>query len=60
MRPSQVLRQKWIPLTPEEMVRQQYLQVLVDEYGFTQEQIAEELEATGRGSAAGAPNKVVN
>lgn len=35
-----LLRQKWIPLTPEEMVRQQYLQVLVEEYGFTHEQIA--------------------
>ena len=45
------LRQKWIPLTPEEMVRQQYLQVLVDEYGFTHAQIAEEMEVTGRGSA---------
>lgn len=45
------LRQKWIPLTPEEMVRQQYLQVLVEEYGFTHEHIAEEMEVTGRGSA---------
>ena len=45
------LRQKWITLTPEEMVRQQYLNVLVEEYGFTQEQIAEEMGVTGRGSA---------
>ncbi len=45
------LRQKWIPLTPEEMVRQQYLQVLVEEYEFTHEQIAEEMDVTGRGSA---------
>jgi type I restriction enzyme M protein len=45
------LRQKWIPLTPEEMVRQHYLQVLVEEYGFTHGQIAEEMEVTGRGSA---------
>jgi type I restriction enzyme M protein len=45
------LRQKWILLTPEEMVRQQYLRVLVEEYGFTHEQIAEEMEVTGRGSA---------
>lgn len=45
------LRQKWIPATPEEMVRQQYLQVLVEEYGFTHEHIAEEMEVTGRGSA---------
>jgi type I restriction enzyme M protein len=33
------------------MVRQQYLKVLVEEYGFTHEQIAEEMEVTGRGSA---------
>ncbi len=45
------LRQKWIPRTPEEMVRQQYLEILVEEYGFTHEQIAEEIEVTGRGSA---------
>jgi len=45
------LRQKWIPLTPEEMVRQQYLQVLVAEYRFAHAQIAEEMEVTGRGSA---------
>lgn len=45
------LRQRWIPLTPEEMVRQQYLSVLVEEYGFGFDQIAEELEVTGRGSA---------
>jgi len=45
------LRQKWVLLTPEEMVRQQYLQVLVEEYGFTYDHIAEEMEVTGRGSA---------
>lgn len=45
------IRQTWVPLTPEEMVRQQYLHVLVSEYGFTHDQIAEEIEVTGRGSA---------
>jgi type I restriction enzyme M protein len=45
------LRQKWVPLTPEEMVRQQYLQVLVEEYGFTHDHMSEEMEVTGRGSA---------
>jgi type I restriction enzyme M protein len=45
------LRQKWVSLTPEEMVRQQYLKVLVDEYGFTYDHMAEEMEVTGRGSA---------
>jgi type I restriction enzyme M protein len=45
------LRQKWVLLTPEEMVRQQYLKVLVEEYGFTHDHMAEEMEVTGRGSA---------
>ncbi len=45
------LRQKWVSLTPEEMVRQQYLKVLVEEYGFTHDHMAEEIEVTGRGSA---------
>ena len=53
------IRQKWLPLTPEEMVRQQYLHVLVSEYGFTHEQIAEELEVTGRGSAQARADYVV-
>jgi type I restriction enzyme M protein len=54
-----LLRQKWIPLTPEEMVRQHYLQVLVDEYGFTHQQIAEEVSVTGRGSAQARADFVV-
>ncbi len=44
------VRQKWVQLTPEERVRQEYLQVLVNEYGYTVDQIGEELEVTGRGS----------
>ena len=44
------VRQKWVQLTPEERVRQEYLQVLVNEYGYTIDQIGEELEVTGRGS----------
>lgn len=44
------LRQKWLNETPEESVRQSYLPVLVNEYGFTLEQMIEELEVTGRGS----------
>ena len=44
------LRSKWLNETPEERVRQEYLLVLVNEYGFALEQIAEELEVTGRGS----------
>ena len=44
------LRKKWLDETPEERVRQEYLCVLVNEYGFALEQIDEELEVTGRGS----------
>jgi type I restriction enzyme M protein len=44
------IRQKWLEETPEERVRQEYLLVLVNEYGFRLDQIAEEMEVTGRGS----------
>ncbi|MGY3441871.1 type I restriction enzyme HsdR N-terminal domain-containing protein [Bradyrhizobium sp. USDA 4473] len=45
------LRNKWLEETPEETVRQEYLvATLIKEYGFTLEQMAEELEVTGRGS----------
>lgn len=44
------LRKKWLDETPEETVRQSYLLVLVNEYGFTLDQMDEELEVTGRGS----------
>lgn len=47
---SQV-RKKWLLLTPEEIVRQHYLAVLIDEYGYSLDQIDEELSVTGRGSA---------
>jgi type I restriction enzyme M protein len=45
-----VARQKWVQLTPEEKVRQEYLRILVNEYGYTVDQIDEEREVTGRGS----------
>lgn len=45
------VRQKWLTLTPEEQVRQQYLTVLIDEYGYSLDQIDEEVNVTGRGSA---------
>lgn len=45
------VRQKWLTLTPEEEVRQQYLTVLIDEYGYSLDQIDEEVNVTGRGSA---------
>jgi type I restriction enzyme M protein len=44
------VRQKWLDETPEENVRQEYLLVLFNEYGFELDQIAEEEEVTGRGS----------
>jgi len=44
------VRQKWVALTPEEQVRQDFLEVLLSEYGYTIDQIAEEEEVTGRGS----------
>jgi type I restriction enzyme M protein len=44
------VRLKWLVETPEERVRQTYLTVLVNEYGFALEQIAEEESVVGRGS----------
>jgi type I restriction enzyme M protein len=44
------IRKKWLVETPEETVRQEYLCVLVTEYGFNLDQMDEELEVTGRGS----------
>ena len=44
------VRQIWLVETPEENVRQEYLYVLLHEYGYRLEQIAEEIEVTGRGS----------
>ncbi len=46
-----LVRKKWLHLTPEEQVRQQYLTVLKDEYGYSIDQIDEEVNVTGRGSA---------
>lgn len=46
------VRSKWLVETPEETVRQGYLLVLVNDYGFSLDQIGEEIDLTGRGSAA--------
>ncbi|WP_373502300.1 type I restriction enzyme HsdR N-terminal domain-containing protein [Aestuariivirga sp.] len=46
------VRQKWLVETPEETVRQKYLLVLVNDYGFSVDQISEEMDLTGRGSAS--------
>ncbi|HMT09746.1 MAG TPA: N-6 DNA methylase [Pyrinomonadaceae bacterium] len=45
------VRKKWLVETPEETVRQTYLLVLVNEYLFDLDQIGEEMNTTGRGSA---------
>ncbi len=42
------VRRKWLVETPEESVRQQYLLVLLYEYGYGLEQIAEEGAACGQ------------
>ena len=46
-----LVRRKWLPLTPEERVRQEYLFVLTEEYGYNIDQISEEMDVAGRGSA---------
>jgi type I restriction enzyme M protein len=45
------VRKIWVQLTPEEKVRQDFLRVLIDEYAYGIDQIAEEEDVTGRGSA---------
>lgn len=44
------LRNKWLVETPEEGVRQAFLCILVNEYGFTLKQTGEEIAVTERGS----------
>ena len=53
------IRCKWVVETPEEYVRQEYLLVLLHEYSFDLEQIAEEEEVTGRGSGQARADFVV-
>lgn len=53
------VRSKWLVETPEETVRQNYLLVLVNDYGFTLDQIAEEMDLTGRGSASARADFVI-
>ncbi len=45
------VRQMLLVETPEERVRQEYLCVLVNEYGYSTAQIGEEVVVTGRGAA---------
>ena len=47
------LKNKWLVLTPEEKVRQEYIKRLVDNYGYTYEQMRQEVmvaEVNGRGT----------
>jgi type I restriction enzyme M protein len=53
------LRRRWLVETPEETVRQDYLCVLVTEYGFSLQQLDEEREVTGRGSGQARADFVV-
>lgn len=53
------VRRKWLVETPEESVRQEYLLVLLHEYGYDLEQIAEESKVTGSGSAQARADFVV-
>jgi type I restriction enzyme M protein len=53
------VRSKWLVETPEERVRQEYLLILVNEYGFSIDQIAEERDLTGRGSAGARADFVI-
>ncbi len=45
------IRNKWLKKTPEEYVRQQYLCTLINDYNYKLNQIIEEVNVTGRGSA---------
>ncbi len=45
------VRQKWLVETPEERVRQEHLCILVNEYGFCLDQIAEEIAVVERGAS---------
>ncbi|MBL7786935.1 MAG: N-6 DNA methylase [Chitinophagales bacterium] len=45
------IRKKWLVKKPEEVVRQQFVVLLVNHYGYALEQMLEEENLTGRGSA---------
>ena len=53
------IRSKWLVETPEETVRQDYLSILINEYGFMPAQVAEELDLTGPGSASARADFVI-
>jgi type I restriction enzyme M protein len=53
------VRKKWLVETPEERVRQEYLCVLANEYGFALDQTDEERDVTGRGSGQARPDFIL-
>ena len=46
-----LVRKTWVQLTPEERVRQEFLLILINEYGYSLDQVDEETPVTGPGSA---------
>ena len=36
------LKDKWLVETPEELVRQEYIKILVEEYGYSLDQMSQE------------------
>ena len=53
------LRERWVPETPEERVRQEYVVILQTDYGYSVEQMEEEAEVTGPGSGSARADLVV-
>ena len=57
------LRDKWLMLTPEEQVRQNYICRLVNVYGYSLEQMDEELKVNnshrGQGKAREKPEQIL-
>lgn len=53
------VRNKWLIKTPEELVRQQYLTILTNQYGYGVGQIDEEIELTGSGSGKARADYVI-
>jgi type I restriction enzyme M protein len=53
------IRKIWLDRRPEEIVRQNYFLVIVNEYGYSLDQIAEEYTITGRGSGGARADFVI-
>ena len=53
------IRRKLLPETPEETVRQEFVKILVNHYGYGLAQMEEEMEVTGSGSARARADIVV-